>query len=54
MLKKVTLLLATSLSLFALHTVELNINQKDLGLGFGLDIGPVSYTHLTLPTMRRV
>ncbi len=39
MLKKVTLLLATSLSLFALHTVELNINQKDLGLGFGLDIG---------------
>ncbi len=39
MLKKITLLLATSLSLFALHTAELNINQKDLEVGVKFDIG---------------
>lgn len=39
MLKKITLLLATSLSLFALHTAELDINQKDLEAALKLDIG---------------
>jgi len=39
MLKKIILLLCTSLSLFALHTAELNINQKDLEVGLKFDVG---------------
>ena len=39
MLKKITLLLVTSLSLFAMHTAELNINQKDLEAGLKFDVG---------------
>ena len=39
MLKKIPLLLVTSLSLFAMHTAELNINQKDLEVGLKFDIG---------------
>ena len=39
MLKKITLLLVTSLSLFAMHSAELNINQKDLEAGLKFDIG---------------
>ena len=39
MLKKIILLLFTSLSLFALNTAELNINQKDLEVGLKFDVG---------------
>ena len=39
MLKKTTLILATSLSLFAMNTAELNINQKDLEVGLKFDVG---------------
>ena len=39
MLKKTILLLCTSLSLFALNTAELNINQKDLEVGLKFDVG---------------
>lgn len=43
MLKKVTLLLITSLSLFAMHTAELNINQKDLEAGLKFDVGQFNH-----------
>lgn len=39
MLKKITLLTATAISAFALHTAELNINDKDLELTANFDIG---------------
>ena len=39
MLKKITLLGATALTAFAMHTGEININNKDLEIGAQLDIG---------------
>lgn len=39
MLKKLGLLSLTTASLFAMHTFEININEKDLGLSAKFDIG---------------
>lgn len=39
MLKKIVLLAATAISAFALHTAELNINDKDLEIGAKFDLG---------------
>jgi hypothetical protein len=39
MLKKITLLSATALTAFAMHTGEININDKDLELSAKFDIG---------------
>ena len=39
MLKKITLISASVVSAFALHTAEININNKDLEAGMQLDIG---------------
>ena len=39
MLKKLTLITASAVSAFALHTAEININNKDLEAGIKLDIG---------------
>jgi len=39
MLKKIVLLAATAISAFALHTAELNINDKDLEIGARFDMG---------------
>ena len=39
MLKKIIILLSLTISAFALHQAELNINQKDLEVSAGLDIG---------------
>ena len=39
MLKKITLLSATALTAFAMHTGEININNKDLEIGAQFDMG---------------
>jgi len=39
MLKKITIITASAVSAFALHTAELNINNKDLEAGLQLDVG---------------
>ena len=39
MLKKITLLSATALTAFAMHTGEININNKDLEVGAQFDMG---------------
>jgi len=39
MLKKLTLITACAVSAFALHTAELNINDKDLEVGMQFDVG---------------
>jgi len=39
MLKKITILVVSAVSAFALHTAELNINDLDLEVGFQLDAG---------------
>lgn len=39
MLKKIALLTASTISAFALHMAELNINDKDLGVGVAFDMG---------------
>ena len=39
MLKKLGLVLVTSVSLFAMHSGEININEKDLELGLNFDMG---------------
>jgi len=39
MLKKLTLITASAVSAFALHTAEININNKDLEAGVLLDVG---------------
>ncbi len=39
MLKKLTLLTASAISAFALHTAQLNINDVDLEAGIALDVG---------------
>ena len=39
MFKKIGLILATSISVFAMHSAEININQKDLEFGLNLDMG---------------
>jgi len=39
MLKKLTLMTACAVSAFALHTAELNINDKDLEVGMQFDVG---------------
>jgi len=39
MLKKLTLMTITAVSAFALHTAEININNKDLEVGMQLDVG---------------
>jgi hypothetical protein len=39
MLKKITLLSATALTAFAMHTGEININNRDLEVGAKFDVG---------------
>jgi len=39
MLKKITLIGATAISAFAMHTAEVNINDKDLALSAQFDMG---------------
>ncbi|MDF1884216.1 hypothetical protein JHD49_09710 [Sulfurimonas sp. SAG-AH-194-C21] len=39
MLKKILLITATAISAFALHTAEININDRDLELGVKFDMG---------------
>jgi len=39
MLRKILLITATAISAFALHTAEININDRDLELGAKLDMG---------------
>ena len=39
MLKKLTLISASAISAFAMHTAEININDKDLELGANIDMG---------------
>ena len=39
MLKKIGLLCAFSISVFAMHSAEININQKDLEFGLNIDMG---------------
>ncbi len=39
MLKKIGLLVVSSISVFAMNNAEVNINDKDLELGLGLDLG---------------
>ena len=39
MFKKIGLLIVSSISLFAMHSAEININEKDLEFGLGLDVG---------------
>lgn len=39
MLKKVLLIITTAISAFALHTAEININDRDLELSAKLDMG---------------
>lgn len=39
MLKKILIIVACAVSVFALHTGELNINNKDLEVGMMLDVG---------------
>lgn len=39
MLKKLGLLVATTISVYAMHSAEININEKDLELGLNIDMG---------------
>lgn len=39
MFKKIGLLVMSSISVFAMHSAEININEKDLEFGLGLDVG---------------
>lgn len=39
MLKKLGLLVATTISVYAMHSAEININEKDLEFGLNLDMG---------------
>ena len=39
MLRKIAILIASSLSLFAMHSAEININEQDLEFGLNLDMG---------------
>ena len=39
MLKKIGLLIATSISVLAMHNAEININEKDLEFGLNFDMG---------------
>jgi len=42
MLKKIGLIIFSTLSLFAMHTAEININNKDLELSGKLDMGQIN------------
>ena len=44
MLKKLSLVTASVVSAFAMHTAEININDKDLELGVNFDLGQVNDT----------
>lgn len=44
MLKKLTLIGLSAATAFAMHSVELNINDKDLELGAKLDMGQFNHT----------
>jgi len=44
MFKKILLIVASGISLFAMHSAEININQKDLELGLNLDMGQYNRT----------
>ena len=44
MLKKITLLGAAAASAFAMHSAEININDKDLELGGKIDMGQFNHT----------
>ena len=44
MLKKIGLIIASAASVFAMHSAEININEKDLGVSAKLDMGQFNQT----------